>query len=163
MAASRVGLTAVERFVLPRSVLTLTLDVLASAGRRGLEGIVVWTGVLEAEVRRFRFTRVVAPEQTAYRTPDGLLVLVSGEALFGLNRDAYARGEIVAGQAHSHPGDAYHSETDDHLAIVTLLGAISLVVPDFASGISERGWFWARLTHSGQWSSFDPDGTVEIG
>ena len=62
-------------------------------------------------------------------------------------------GETLGGQAHSHPTDAYHSDTDDHLALVTLLGAISLVVPDFAARRQPSAdWFWARLVGAQHWA-----------
>jgi Na+-transporting NADH:ubiquinone oxidoreductase subunit NqrA len=41
---------------------------------------------------------------------------------------------LVAAQVHSHPREAFHSKADDRWAIVRHEGALSLVVPNFASG-----------------------------
>ena len=38
----------------------------------------------------------------------------------------------LIGQIHTHPTDAYHSDTDDTYPIATTLGAISVVIPYFA-------------------------------
>jgi hypothetical protein len=39
---------------------------------------------------------------------------------------------LLIAQIHSHPSEAYHSETDDTYPIATTAGALSIVVPDFA-------------------------------
>ena len=41
-------------------------------------------------------------------------------------------GAHVPVRVHSHPGDAYHSSTDDTNRLLSHRGAISIVVPDFA-------------------------------
>jgi hypothetical protein len=104
------------------------------------------------------------PEQTAHKTDEGLLVTVDGDALFQLNRDLYKRGEVLCGQVHSHPTDAYHSDTDDHFALVTLLGALSVVVPDFVVGGRKAmdRWAWYRLIGAGKWAELTRDDKIEI-
>ena len=78
---------------------------------------------------------------------------MSGRALHSANIAFYRRGEIMAGQVHTHPTDAFHSPVDDHFPLVTLLGALSIVMPDFAgAGISSlKRWAFYRLTGSGTW------------
>lgn len=157
-------LAEVRRFTVPREVLDFTLEYLGSAGQAGWEAFVVWGGTRESAVD-VRFTRALAPEQQSYRTVEGLLVSVSGDALFEVNRTLYESGEILAGQVHSHPGDAYHSDTDDHFPLVTLRGALSLVVPDFARGgiASMKRWAWYRLSGYGRWHPLSHTGTeIEI-
>lgn len=150
------GLSQVRRFVLPADILETTLEALAEIGREELEGFVVWGGVREGE--QLRFTSATVPPQQGLRTPDGLLVHVDGDALFEVNKAMNDRGEILAAQAHSHPTDAYHSSTDDLLPIVTILGGLSLVVPDFARhGLAARDRFrWYRLAGYGRWVEVDP-------
>ena len=151
MQVSSSGLSEVKEFYVPRLVLDPTLEVLQSAGADGNEAFVVWGG--EASNGKLRFTSALRPPQHAISGPDGVGVHVSGEALFELNRVLFSRGEVLAGQVHSHPGEAYHSDTDDHFPLVTLLGALSLVVPDFG----ERGrkgmasWAWYRLAGPSVW------------
>ncbi|MFG2055062.1 hypothetical protein ACGFI9_13615 [Micromonospora sp. NPDC048930] len=155
-------LTGLTHFVIPSQLLDETLDVLASAGRDGQEAFVVWGGVVRETTLEYR--SLLVPEQTAYRTANGLLVTVDGPSLFAVNRKMYSRGELLAGQVHTHPTDAYHSHTDDHFPLVTLLGALSVVVPDFAcdgrSGMA--GWAWYRLAGVGRWRALGPTEHVEI-
>ena len=80
-------------------------------------------------------------------------MLVSGEALFKVNKILYERDEILGGQVHTHPTSAFHSSTDDHYPLVTLLGALSLVLPDFARHAPNdiAMWAWYRMTDYGRW------------
>jgi hypothetical protein len=98
------------------------------------------------------FRRALIPRQTCHHTPDGLLVTVSGDAIFELNRDCFEAGELLAGQIHAHPGAAYHSGADDELALVRLPGGLSIVVPDFARApLRPRSWSVYRLGRDGSW------------
>jgi len=58
----------------------------------------------------------------------------------------------VKAQVHTHPGEAFHSATDDHWPIISQAGFISIVIPDFASGRPslDRAWV-GRLTADGRW------------
>jgi hypothetical protein len=160
----RQGLLNVRRFVIPSAILDTTLQSLTEAGRDGNEAFVLWSGVLEDGGVRLRFTTATRPEQEPMATPDGLLVVVPGTALAEVNLDCYRRGEILAGQVHSHPTDAYHSATDDQYPLVTLLGALSVVIPDFARG-GRHGigqWAWYRLAGRGRWNQVRPATTVML-
>jgi hypothetical protein len=150
------GLGGVRQFALPRTILTSSLETLADIGRRDVEGFVLWGGVVEDD--RFRFTSAYVPRQRGLKTPDGLLVQVDSDALFEVNKAFNERGEILAGQAHSHPTDAYHSSTDDLYPIVTILGGLSLVVPDFARGGLDAwdGFRWYRLAGYNNWVEVKP-------
>jgi hypothetical protein len=150
------GLGGVRQFVLPRNILLSSLETLVDIGRREVEGFVLWGGVVEDD--RFRFTSGYVPRQRGLQTPDGLLVEVDGDALFEVNKAFNDRGEILAGQAHSHPTEAYHSSTDDMFPIVTILGGLSLVVPDFArDGLEAWGGFrWYRLAAYNDWVEINP-------
>lgn len=92
------------------------------------------------------------PRQTATRSHAGLSVRVEGDALHDLNVWLYEQKQVLAAQVHAHPTDAYHSDTDDTFPIVTALGGLSLVVPDFCRRdlLTESAAY--RLT---------PDGWVE--
>lgn len=63
---------------------------------------------------------------------EGICVTVKGEALHEVSRFLHERGLALVAQLHSHPTDAYHSETDDTFPITTRLGSVSIVLPDFA-------------------------------
>lgn len=157
-------LSRIQRFIVPfDDVLAPTLEALAEVGKKEAEAIIAWGGVVVDETT-FRFTTPYMPRQTAYKTDVGLLVRVESEALHRLNVAFHQRGLVLAGQAHSHPTDAYHSETDDMRPIVTLLGGLSVVVPDFAAnGIADLERFaWYRLHGLGDWREIEVSDQVRV-
>lgn len=157
------GLLDVRAFIIPSSILRETIGFLQEVGAKGFEGFVLWTGQLSA-VHTFRFCRAIVPEQRAMMTDRGLLVTVEGEALFEVNKSAHANKEILAAQVHSHPTDAYHSSTDDAFPLVTLVGALSVVVPNFGrNALRDMDlWAWYRLSKRGKWVPAEKTTKVEI-
>jgi hypothetical protein len=107
-----------------------TLEPLREAGTRECECVVLWLGRRVADT--ILIESVYHPHQTAradvFRIPPtGMTAL---QAV--LRRDRV----MVAAQIHSHPALAFHSAADDRWAIVRHEGALSLVVPNFARGVS---------------------------
>lgn len=155
-------LEGVTRFRIPRDMIDGTLDVLRRAGRDGHEAFVVWGGTVEGD--SVTFEAAMVPEQTPHRTPHGLLVTVDGASLHKVNQSMYGAGLTLAGQVHSHPTDAFHSDTDDCYPLVTLRGALSLVIPDFGRGGREAmpDWAWYRLLGTGEWGELTRDDKVEL-
>lgn len=147
-------LAAIEEFVVPLRLVDQTLEPLHEAGEQGYEAFVLWGGRTDQGGRRFEFVSAYFPEQTMSRSDDGLLVVVDGASLFRVNRAFYAHGLTLAAQVHSHPTDAYHSDTDDTYPLMTLVGGLSAVVPDFGRGGRERldDWAWYRLAGAREWA-----------
>jgi hypothetical protein len=148
-------LEAITRFLVPAVVVQRTDGQLRAAGHTRSECFVLWSGVQEEETFHIRTAHV--PRQTAYRFSDGLCVRVEGDELHRLNVWLFEHGERLAVQVHSHPTEAYHSETDDTYPIVTVRGGLSLVVPDFGrAGLLGNGVAYYRLGLSG-WDEISPD------
>lgn len=143
-------LADVETFEVPANVAAYTEKNLRRAGRKGFESFVFWTGQIAGS--RFEVRHGHVPRQTARRSRSGLSVHVDGDALHKLNVWLYENQETLGAQVHAHPTDAYHSETDDTFPIVTTLGGLSLVVPDFCRA--------ALLDHSAAYR-LTSDGWVE--
>jgi hypothetical protein len=118
-----------ERLVVDSGVVTATWYVLAQFGAIGCEGLALWLGDVRDGVAHA--SDVLVPDQVPIREEDGVGYFVPGETLARLNRELYARGVRLLAQVHSHPGEAYHSTTDDRYAIVTEEGGFSVVVPSF--------------------------------
>lgn len=151
-------LEEIRLFVVPISIVQQTNIHLQRAGQKQCECFVLWSGVREEDV--FQVRTLHLPRQTAYRFEDGLCVRVDGTELHRLNVWLFDHEEELAIQIHSHPTEAYHSETDDAFPIVTTRGALSLVVPDFARvGLHGYGVAGYRLTHNG----WDRLSTKQIG
>ncbi len=152
-------LTGVTRFLVPASVVADTEAALREAGRDGYERFVLWSGNLDGTDFLVRTTHV--PPQRAYSLPDGLCVRVDGPALHALNVWLFDHKEVLGVQVHSHPTDAYHSETDDTFPVVTGLGGMSLVIPDFgADPMFSGGHAVYRLSRHG-WDD-ERDDLIEV-
>src|SRR5688572_8194258 len=108
-------LADVSSVVLPSGVLTQTREVLRKFGAQRCEGLVLWAGTIEdgrAVVRG-----VLVPEQNPIREENGVGYFVEGPVLFKLAKYLEREKLRLIAQVHSHPTDAYHSETDDRYAI----------------------------------------------
>jgi hypothetical protein len=141
-------LETITRFVVPAAIVQKTDAQLRAAGHAHSECFVLWSGVQEGET--FQIRTAYIPRQTAYKFSDGLCVRVEGDELHRLNVWLFEPGERLAVQVHSHPTEAYHSETDDTYPIVTVRGGLSLVVPDFGrAGLLGIGVAYYRLSTSG--------------
>lgn len=95
---------------------------------------------------------VIMPAQEASRSEDGVAVAVDGQSLFRMNVELSERGLRLVAQLHTHPGEAYHSDTDDRYSIVTARGGLSIVVPNFARDelrLEECAVY--RLVVGGEW------------
>jgi hypothetical protein len=131
------------------SVIGTTITTLQTFGKHRLEGLVLWLGNIEPG--RARVVKAFTPKQRSIADEDGVGYFVSGETLFELNRALSETGLRLIAQVHSHPGEAYHSSTDDRFAIVTADGGFSLVVPNFGRAPADPAcWAVYRLT-SGDW------------
>ncbi|MCY3557098.1 MAG: hypothetical protein OXH13_00440 [Chloroflexi bacterium] len=122
-------LQTVRRFRIRASQIRETEDAIRSAGRDGYELFVIWSG--KSDGATFEVFEVHVPRQMSYRLDDGLCVRVGGAELHRLNVWLYQAQQIIGVQVHSHPVDAYHSDTDDTYPIATLEGSLSIVLPLF--------------------------------
>lgn len=157
------GLLSIRTFVIPLGIIHDTIAFLRRVGSEGCEGFVLWSGNTVGR-DRFEFRSAIIPEQRAMVTEHGLLVTVEGKALFEVNKAVHERGEILAAQVHSHPTTAYHSPTDDTFPLVTLVGALSVVIPDFArhAPADVEQWAWYRLSKRAEWIPASRNTRVEI-
>lgn len=155
--ATATGLSDITKFVIRGEVIDRTLDVVQDAGNGGYEAFVLWGGVKADAPGELLVVSVYQPRQRGIAADEGLLVVVDGEALHRANEAFYARGEVIAAQAHSHPTDAFHSDTDDAYPLMTLKGGLSVVVPFFGRGGRQaiREWAWFRLVDVGTWAPLD--------
>lgn len=153
---AHIGLMGVRCFEVPRPVVDELQAFFRKAGEAGCEAVGFWAGVVEGDV--FRVREAVIPRQQAIRSPEGdVAVMIPGDELFRLNVWLYRSGLELGAQIHSHPGAAYHSDTDDTLAVVARAGGLSLVVPDFARRpftLAEAAVH--RLGEDGRWIRLEP-------
>jgi hypothetical protein len=115
-----------------QAVLDETWELLRRRGEEGLEAVVLWLGHVDAADRASVLGALVPP-QIAYRSEHGLAVEIPQDVLTELIA-ALPSGARSLVRVHSHPTDAYHSELDDHNMVIGHEGAVSIVVPFFATG-----------------------------
>jgi len=124
------GFLHIKEIIIPTEKLNEVYTFLREAGREGVEGVALFAGQESAD--HFMVTTGIVPVQTSYQLESGLLYAVDGTELHKINFWLHARKLNLIAQIHTHPGEAYHSETDDRYPIVDTHGSVSIVVPDFA-------------------------------
>lgn len=149
-----------HKYVLDREMIERSQAFLRKRGRLGLEAIVLWLGRPLDDTTAYASIEVV-PSQVARRGEDGVSVEVPPEAISEL-LGLLPEDLFVLIRVHSHPGRAYHSETDDRNMLISHQGAISIVVPSFASGPFELGRCSINeLRHGVGWVELAPDEVVD--
>lgn len=141
-----------------------TIDHLQAAGRRRHERLVLWLTASPAGQSAV-VDEIYDPEQETaadrfHLPPASMRMLMT---------HLRARRLRIAAQVHSHPQLAFHSVADDRWAIVRHRGALSLVLPFFASAttignfLEEAKTF--ELSAENHWlevPNFGPHARVEI-
>jgi len=132
------------RLSLKKEIVDATFRVFRECGQAECECVVYWTGPgLEDLI-------------------DGYEHPIHGRSPFGYDIDSHwltdfwkrlaASKRSVKVQVHTHPGEAFHSATDDQWPIVSQAGFVSLVVPDFATGETSLDRVWVgQLEADGTW------------
>lgn len=149
-----IGLENVCQVYVPHEVVENTLEHLRHCGRGFVEGVVLWAGSANHDAPAiFEVKALIVPKQMPFASECGVGVMVDGDELFRINVWLHRNKMTLIAQVHSHPDAAYHSQTDDDLAIVTRAGGFSIVVPDFGIAQFEFGSVVAyRLDTHGRWS-----------
>lgn len=146
-------LSEVRQIRIDAEVVSATLEALQSYGADGLEGLVLWLGEIDGDCARI--SRALIPEQKAISSESGVGYFIDGTTLFRLNRALSDTGLRLIAQVHSHPTEAYHSETDDRYAIVTAEGGFSFVVPNFGRAPLDPSFWAVYRLNSGEWRPLD--------
>ena len=153
-SARTTDMLGIKEIRVPRDVVEAIQQHLREAGSTHCEGVAFWAGRIAAEV--FEVHAALVPAQIQTRSADGVAVMITGDELFRMNVWLHKNRMTVVAQLHSHPGEAYHSDTDNDYSIVTQAGGLSIVVPDFAHGpFSLDTAAVYRLDAQGAWSELD--------
>jgi hypothetical protein len=123
---------SIAYFRLASSILDDTWALLRGPGAEGFESVVLWIGKVTGPTT-VHVLQAIRPQQIAYRSSEGCAVEIPPEAI-GNVITALDDGEFILARVHTHPTDAYHSDTDDQNMLIAHTGAISIVVPHFAQG-----------------------------
>ena len=114
-------------FAVPRGILEESAETLRVLSGGVRESAVLWVGVERTSCALVR--RMVVPRQHA----TAMRFDVSLTERLRIAQELAASGGKLLAQLHTHPGRAFHSPTDDRLALPRHTGAISIVVPNFGT------------------------------
>ncbi len=117
--------------LIPEGILTRAREFFEGAGSEGLEGTALIAGISVNGDQRG--THLVVPHQVAQRRA-GCSVEVTKQGKLQL-ASSLAGGEVYIARIHSHPGEAFHSGTDNSNLVVTAEGSWSIVVPFYGLGL----------------------------
>jgi hypothetical protein len=133
----------------PKVILARTLEILRASGRSGKERGVLWLADLTKP-------GIVVEAYEPIQKTSRLRFWLPPESMRALMGYLRATRRMIAAQVHSHPARAFHSETDDNHAVVSHAGALSVVIPYFAKGVTVDNFTDASkvfyLLPSGDWT-----------
>lgn len=145
------GLSKISTIDIPIRCVKEVYGHLRKVGIQRFEGVALWAGVATGE-SSFEVTTTIIPKQTSYNHEHGLLYTVDGDELYKINVWLYQNKLTLISQIHSHPGAAYHSDTDDAFPIVAVNGGLSVVIPNFGfDDFSLDTWAVYRLIPDNRW------------
>ena len=102
----------------------------------------MWLG-RQSTLRPLEVLEVYEPDQITaidyFRLPP--------ESMQALQAHLRVRRLQILAQIHTHPGRAYHSEVDNDWAFVRHEGALSLVLPHFASATTPANFLQQVMTY----------------
>jgi hypothetical protein len=115
--------------IIGEATLAEAQEFFETCGARGCEGTAMIAGNDGGE------SRLVVPDQRATPVPYCTVAVTDSGKLQLVA--ALGASERYVARIHSHPGAAFHSETDDMNPALTFEGALSIVVPFFGLGLRE--------------------------
>jgi hypothetical protein len=112
---------------LPLEIQNQTTAHIRECGSNGEEGFLAWSGVNRDDQIFIR--SAVIPSEGAFRHHLG--IGFSDRAIEHIADVIQSKGEKLIAQVHSHPFEAFHSETDDQFPLIHRKGFLSIVIPLF--------------------------------
>jgi len=148
------GYINIEKVILPEHCINEAYNHMRKAGERRIEGVALFAGKENRNI--FKVEKTIIPKQHALSLENGLLYAVDSDELHRINVWLYENKLSLMIQIHSHPSEAYHSDTDDKFPIIATVGGLSIVVPKFANGpINMNTWAVYRLLHESGWTKLN--------
>ena len=114
-------------YVVPQPILAKSARLLRRLSKGRWESVVLWKGTQQG--RRVMVQQIIVPHHQASLEHFD----VPFEERLRIIRELAESGEKLIAQLHTHPGRAFHSRTDDRLALPRHTGAVSIVVPEFSA------------------------------
>jgi hypothetical protein len=146
----------VSRFRLPREVLTRTFEQFRKCGCGRRECQALWVGPWSDPLA---ITDVIHPKHSGHM--GGFTIDEGWLHQFWLELGRTDRG--IRLQVHTHPGEAFHSATDDAYPIIHKPGFLSLVIPNFALGpVGFKDAYLTEIQPDGRWRQADINERIDL-
>lgn len=144
------------RYQISAKLLSETFGHFRKCGKGHHECQALWTSAWrDPEI----ITEVVHPAHIA--DVGGYLVDQKWLNTFWLTLADSDRGVRV--QVHTHPREAFHSQSDDAFPIIHTPGFLSLVIPNFGTGpVGFENAYLAEIVPNGRWRQIPCDRRLEI-
>lgn len=140
---------------LARDTVQTTFRTLRECGRGECECAVYWTGPAGEDLVDGFEHPIHKRSPFCYEVDDDWLTQ------FWKRLAASKRSVKV--QVHTHPGEAFHSSSDDTWPIVSQADFVSIVIPDFAIGEPSLDKAWVgRLQADGKWQCLGSAGEAVV-
>lgn len=137
------------RYRLENGVLEETFRHFRACGRGHSECQALW---LSSWSQPDLITKVVHPKHDAHF--GGFVLDDAWLSAFWLELGESNMGIRV--QVHTHPGESFHSPTDDEFPIIHSIGFLSLVIPNFGLGpIGFEDAYLTKIQPDGRWQEVE--------
>src|SRR5438445_6068139 len=128
-----------------QTIVAETFTSLRVCGARRYECVAFWTGPAAATDL---VDRCDHPKHT--RSPGGYQI--DDDWLTAYWFRLAREHQSIRAQLHTHPGEAFHSRTDDCWPVIAQPGFVSIVIPDFATGPESFSSAWVvSMDSRGAW------------
>ena len=141
---------------LPASVFTSTIRRLALAGSENRESAAYWIGTRGGPEKTVESV-VFADDYPDFQS--GMFFAKSPmRTAFLIGKEIHHRGGALIAQIHTHPSEAFHSDTDNLHPISHRPGFLSVVVPSFGRDVRSIQDCRTYVYHgTGRWSEVSSD------
>jgi hypothetical protein len=141
---------------LPRRMINETFATLRSCGAGERECQLYWASPWTDSLT---LTEVVHPKHRSNFHGS----ILDGAWISRFWLDLADRNLGVRVQVHTHPGEAFHSATDDDYPLIHETGFLSLVIPDFAAGpVGFRRAYLTEIQTDGAWRQVPVDERFKV-
>ncbi len=143
-------------YIVPRRMIEETFAVFRSCGANMRECQLYW---LSPWAEPLRLTEVVHPKHRS----SAYALSIESDWINRFWLDLSNRGMGVRIQVHTHPFDAFHSETDDAFPLLPDVGFLSLVIPNFAMGpVGFEDAYLTEIQPDGRWQQVDIGSRIRV-
>jgi hypothetical protein len=155
MTFKHLGIGSGPRILVPLEIQVQTIAHLRDRGSNHEEGFLAWSGIHRDSRIIVKSAFIPAGEVLRHHLGIGF----SDDAIEVIANKILAKGEKLIAQVHSHPFEAFHSETDNRFPLIHRKGFLSIVVPFFGKyGFDRFDYFRIyEYLQDNQWDWIGPE------